>query len=370
MREWLDCIKIPDQVKYRNDYLVIVNSKLRIVDSFSFHFMMARAKQYYLLLIAAVVTVAVYLYYDNNDHNESAFIFQKLRAHSAQDPRFSKPKFQLAYERKCLALFAKLRHPNKTLIFRPPLRSPPSDMINDFEQNGDMPIKRDFYCDDVYSSADKSSDQTANDTLPIITKTHVDSWQVKVRERKKLVYSDQLLRDLILANRNAFGQKSVLVLGTIDPWAEAIALEAGASRITTVDYTRKRYESSNMTWLHVNDYLDRLIAKLSKTSEFDVAISFSSIEHSGLGRYGDPLSPYGDVDAVRQIHCLLKPGGLLYLGLPTSSDASSYIEFNAHRVYGDKRLALLFEGWNLLFAKKSNDGVHSVFVLQKIFLSF
>ena len=315
---------------------------------------MTRRHKYTLLLVAVVGIVAVYIYSNTDKHSQTAFIFQKLYFRDAQD------------ERKCLALFTKLRHPNQTLMFRPPLKSPPADMLNDFQQNGDMPITRDFYFNDVYSSADKASDQVTNETIPVIASSEVNSWRVKVRAREALVYGDQLLRDLVLANKTTFAQKKVLVLGTIDPWAEAIALEAGAGRITTVDYTRKRYENANMEWLHVNDYLDLLIRRTKETCEFDIAISFSSIEHSGLGRYGDPLSPYGDVDAVQQVHCLLKPGGLFYLGLPTSDDGSSYIEFNAHRVYGDKRLALLFEGWKVLFDKKSNDKIHSVFILKKL----
>lgn len=88
------------------------------------------------------------------------------------------------------------------------------------------------------------------------------------------------------------------------------------------------------------------------------------LEHSGLGRYGDPLNPHGDVEAVQQVHCMLKPGGLFFLGLPTSSDGSSYIEFNAHRVYGTSRLALLFKNWEMVDKKPSP--YHTVFVLKKI----
>ena len=91
---------------------------------------------------------------------------------------------------------------------------------------------------------------------------------------------------------------------------------------------------------------------------------FLLIEHSGLGRYGDTLEPYGDYEAIQQVHCMLKPGGILFLGLPESGDGSSYIEYNAHRVYGTKRLHLVLNGWKLLDKKPS--AFHSVFVLQKI----
>ena len=33
---------------------------------------------------------------------------------------------------------------------------------------------------------------------------------------------------------------------------------------------------------------------------FDAVVSFSSIEHSGLGRYGDALNPWGDLIASAQ----------------------------------------------------------------------
>jgi len=81
----------------------------------------------------------------------------------------------------------------------------------------------------------------------------------------------------------------------------------------------------------------------------------------------DPLNPHGDIEAVKQMHCMLKPNGLLFLGIPMSTDDSSYIQFNAHRVYGSKRLKLLFgDDWNLLETyKKSNDFNQNVFVLSK-----
>lgn len=54
--------------------------------------------------------------------------------------------------------------------------------------------------------------------------------------------------------------------------------------------------------------------------EFDFAVSFSSYEHDGLGRYGDPVDPWGDIWDVRRITCFVKPGGLLYLGVPMGPD--------------------------------------------------
>ena len=112
------------------------------------------------------------------------------------------------------------------------------------------------------------------------------------------------------------------------------------------------------------DFFDNAL-ETKEIENFDAAISFSSIEHAGLGRYGDALSPYGDFDAVKQVHCMLKPGGLFLLGLPTSHDGSSYIEFNAHRIYGKKRLDLLLKDWTLLEVVRSTDAAQAIYVLIK-----
>jgi hypothetical protein len=74
---------------------------------------------------------------------------------------------------------------------------------------------------------------------------------------------------------------------------------------------------------------------------FDFVVSFSSIEHSGLGRYGDPLDPIGDIREIEKILCWLKPGGLLFLGIPIGKD---HIVFNLHKFYGQLRLPLIFQG--------------------------
>jgi hypothetical protein len=158
--------------------------------------------------------------------------------------------------------------------------------------------------------------------------------------------------------------KNIAIIGTQLVWIEAIALEIGTAKITTLDYTRKQYEQSDsLDWVHVNDFLDDSIQN-SQTEQFDNAASFSSIEHSGLGRYGDPLNPNGDIEAVRQVHCMLKPGGLFFLGLTSTQEEKGFIDFNAHRYYGFKRLELLFQGWEKLEETQIQSD-HVVYVLRK-----
>jgi len=75
--------------------------------------------------------------------------------------------------------------------------------------------------------------------------------------------------------------------------------------------------------------------------QFDFAASFSSIEHSGLGRYGDPIDPFGDIREMEKVSCLLKKGGLFFVGFPVGADVLVY---NLHRIYGPIRLPMMFAG--------------------------
>lgn len=70
---------------------------------------------------------------------------------------------------------------------------------------------------------------------------------------------------------------------------------------------------------------------------------YCSLDHDGLGRYGDPLSPDGDLLTMDTLRCIVKPGGLLFLTVPVGPDALSW---NLHRRYGRLRLPLLTHGWH------------------------
>jgi hypothetical protein len=54
------------------------------------------------------------------------------------------------------------------------------------------------------------------------------------------------------------------------------------------------------------------------------------IEHIGLGRYGDPLDPDGDIKAIRELKRVLAVNGHLLFVVPIGKPR---IEFNAHRIY-------------------------------------
>jgi hypothetical protein len=63
----------------------------------------------------------------------------------------------------------------------------------------------------------------------------------------------------------------------------------------------------------------------------DSASSLHALEHFGLGRYGDEVDYDGWRKGLDNLVCLLEPGGVLYLSVPTGE--RQRVEFNAHRVF-------------------------------------
>lgn len=74
--------------------------------------------------------------------------------------------------------------------------------------------------------------------------------------------------------------------------------------------------------------------------------SLCVIEHIGLGRYGDPIDPYGSEKAIEEIKRIIQPGGDLYLSLPL--DDENRIYFNAHRAFKEEYVLHLFRPFQIV----------------------
>jgi SAM-dependent methyltransferase len=70
-----------------------------------------------------------------------------------------------------------------------------------------------------------------------------------------------------------------------------------------------------------------------------------TIEHIGLGRYGDKIDFDGDIKAIKELKRVLAIGGSLLFVVPIGK---SRIQFNAHRIYSYKQILELFSELNLL----------------------
>lgn len=70
-----------------------------------------------------------------------------------------------------------------------------------------------------------------------------------------------------------------------------------------------------------------------------------TIEHFGLGRYGDPIDPSGHLKGLAQLKRMVAPGGMFYLSTPIGPER---IEFNAHRIFAAETLVGWFaDGWEI-----------------------
>ena len=180
-------------------------------------------------------------------------------------------------------------------------------------------------------------------------------------------YRDKnVLKPALIKYRHIIDGKRVAVIGTQIPWAEAILVNLGARSITTIEYANLVIEHEKVrivTPYRLAKYFARGEAVL-----FDTAFTFSSLEHSGLGRYGDPLTPYGDLEASAQVWCMVKPGGHFILAVPVSRDRQKCsILWNAHRIYGSARLQHLTANWRVLEEFQARDSwKHRIYVLQKV----
>lgn len=132
-------------------------------------------------------------------------------------------------------------------------------------------------------------------------------------------------------------QKQYLIIGSEDPYYEGIAISRRAT-VTMVEYQRVTSSHPFLTTMTVEEFEQ-------EDYQYDGAISISSVEHSGLGRYGDPLDPDGDLKSMEFLHKKLKKGALLFLSVPIGKDQ---ILWNIHRVYGRERFPLLIKGFKII----------------------
>ena len=85
---------------------------------------------------------------------------------------------------------------------------------------------------------------------------------------------------------------------------------------------------------------------------FDAVTAVSTIEHVGLGRYGDPTDSDGDKKAVKEIKRILKPDGKAIITVPFGKRTIVYRkEIPLHRVYDSYALTALFSDSGLEIVK-------------------
>jgi SAM-dependent methyltransferase len=109
-----------------------------------------------------------------------------------------------------------------------------------------------------------------------------------------------------------------------------------------------RYYDYRPAEIFLSDYLSQQADLLNLPFEDESIQSLSCmhvIEHVGLGRYGDPMDPSGDIKAGEELVRVLSPGGTLLLVAPVGRPK---VMFNAHRVYSFGQVRGIFSDLELV----------------------
>jgi hypothetical protein len=246
-----------------------------------------------------------------------------------------------------------------------PYRVIPSELHNDYTMNGKIPVF-DWYLDGSKKNGVIWNNDTINDYINRLTPQNIANNCEGISG-----YDHNTCVNLLKAfNLYHLHNKKIAVVGSETPWIEAILINLH-NTVTTIEYN---VPECNFDKLECKDYFTFFE---NNSDTFDAIVTYSSIEHSGLGRYGDPLDPFGDIKTMKVIHNNLKKDGILVWGAPVGKDALSW---NAHRVYGELRLPLLFENFQelewintskqtCLSIPLANNAYNPVVVLKKMLIS-
>ena len=223
---------------------------------------------------------------------------------------------------------------------------PPAALLSNFTLNGAMALE-DLFMDDrgaagCWSVGGRVDCSSMSEGKTTWTSSWVTNWTNLVRSvdvgediGQGFQTGTQSLRKALLSREDEIRRKHAVIVGSEKPWFEAVALASGVDRVTTINFEPIATDHPQLETLTVAEARER-------RDTYDLAISICSVIHDGLGRFGDPLDPAGDLRAMRELFDLLKPGGLLFLAVPIGHDT---LVWNAHRIYGRVRLPLLFSGW-------------------------
>jgi hypothetical protein len=209
----------------------------------------------------------------------------------------------------------------------------PKDLEQSFTINGKIPVL-DWYWDERVVSR-----PTIN------THNKYERAFEMLNSKKFKYYGDDIWSFYDAFADYSLKDKTVIIFGLTGCNCEAMAVWQNAKKVYVVDYNKPICDHEKIEVLSHEE--------LSQSGlKFDIGISFSSFEHDGLGRYGDPILPDGDLEAMQYAKSLIKEDGLLFLGVPMGKDC---LVWNAHRIYGAIRLPELLNGWLCLdvYHKKS-----------------
>ena len=185
----------------------------------------------------------------------------------------------------CQDTLYRMAHSPYTVV-KPPPRRPPPELVQNYTIDGQCPISSYIYRDD----------SPTGQKLP---RTHFNREMFqKLLGRDNVTnvnyYRDKnVLKPALIKYSHTIRDKRVAVIGAVKPWAEAMLLNLGANSVTTIEYSDLVIEHERLTTITPARMAKQFIS--NHAAPFDTVFTYSSLEHSGIGRYGDPIAPFGDL---------------------------------------------------------------------------
>jgi len=167
----------------------------------------------------------------------------------------------------------------------------------------------------------------------------------------RLVVSERVIENPLVLRNLREDDRELIDFGAFESTLP-LTLTALGYQVTVLDQRRYPFSHPNLEVL-CGDIFDD---DLGTTKKFDVVISISTIEHLGLGGYGDSIIfESADSQGVSILWSLLKPGGRLMASVP----AGKLADYGDFRVYDNERLSRVFPNrtstrW---FMKHGREGV-------------
>ncbi len=105
------------------------------------------------------------------------------------------------------------------------------------------------------------------------------------------------------------------------------------------------YRPADIALSDLGSYKGDLTNLPFKDNELQSVSCLHTLEHIGLGRYGDPIDANGDLTAMKELARVTAPGGSLLVAMPMGKEMR--IQFNAHRIYTYDAIVSYFPGFTV-----------------------
>ncbi|MHB8624633.1 MAG: class I SAM-dependent methyltransferase [Aggregatilineales bacterium] len=137
--------------------------------------------------------------------------------------------------------------------------------------------------------------------------------------------------------------KAVLDIGSAGSFLPSMLAALGLN-LTCLDVREWPMQWSGLRVVQ-GDLVSSYNTSMLAPESFDGITCISTLEHFGLGRYGDALDIDGDVNGMQHMRRFLKAGGLMILTIPYGR---AEVDYPAHRIYDQTRFQRVIMGMEVV----------------------